>query len=241
MYLCNKCGIELDEGMTVCPLCNTPVNTKVVSGNQPVNELVAGSNDSFITGLEKLTSVQKRKLFWELSGIIIFSGILMTLIINLVISGKITWSRYPVTACLVVFANITLLSFWRHRLVLFLAGSFFSTASLLVLMDFYNNKAGWGTQLGVPLLLALYVLIWLLALLARGTTKQGLNILGNSFVAIGIYTMCTEGIATRYVNGEMTFSWSLIVMASMIPIAGILYFFHYRLNKGIELRRFFHI
>ena len=241
MYLCNKCGIELDEGMTICPLCNTPVNTKTTEGNPPFAETVTSSNDSFINGLEKLTYVQKRKLFWELSGIILFSGILMTLIINLVISGKITWSRYPVTACLVVFANITLLSFWRHRLILFLAGSFVSTASLLVLLDVYNNKAGWCSQLGVPLLLVLYVLICLLALLGRKARKQGLNILGNSFLAIGVYAICTDGIATRYFNGEMSFSWSLIVMASMIPIAVILFFLHYRLNKGIELRRFFHI
>jgi choline-glycine betaine transporter len=40
---------------------------------------------------------------------------------------------------------------------------------------------------------------------------------------------------------EISFHWSLIVFVCLVPIAAILFYIHYRLNRGIELRRFFHI
>jgi hypothetical protein len=35
--------------------------------------------------------------------------------------------------------------------------------------------------------------------------------------------------------------WSLIVFACILPVAVILFYIHYRLNRGTDLRRFFHI
>lgn len=240
MIICSQCGVALEEKMTVCPLCNTPVNQQPVTDSTG-KEHEAEPDEKFMADFVKLTKIQKRKLFWELSGIILFSGILVTLITDLVITGNITWSRYSITICLVLFINTTLLSFWRNRLLVFLGGSFISTSVLLVLLDVYNEKAGWGTQLGIPLLLALYLIIFILVLFNRATRQHGFNMLGYIFLAIGLYALCIEGFVDRYVQGEIAFRWSLIVLVSMIPIAIILFFFHYRLNKGIELRRFFHI
>jgi hypothetical protein len=160
--------------------------------------------------------------------------------IDVLTSKNITWSRYTITICLVLFANFTLLSFLRHRLLLLLGGSFLSSSLLLVLLDMYNQKLGWGSQLGIPLLLAFYIVVLVLALLVKKSRHQGLNILGCFFLAAVIYFMCIE-IIISYYKGNVVFHWGLIVFVSVIPIAAILFFIHYRLKKGIELRRFFHI
>lgn len=240
MIICPQCGVELDEQMTVCPLCNSGMK-----GDSRPEVIPDESEDlqsqRMMSDYTSLTQIQKRKLFWELSGLILLSGILVTLIIDLVTSGSITWSRYSVTVCLVLFANVTLLSFWRHRLILLLGGSFLSTSLLLVLLDMYNEKIGWGTQLGVPLLLAFYIVVFLLGMVIKGSKHHGFNIIGFFFTAAGLFSLCIEGIVNRYVKGTIDFHWSLIVFVSMIPIASIFFFIHYRLKKGIELKRFFHI
>ena len=240
MIICPKCGVELDERMSRCPLCNSGVGHQFQP--DPNSKAYDDQRDEkLLSDFVNLTGSQKRKLFWELAGIILFSGILVTLIIDIVTAGNITWSRYTFTVCLVIFVNITLLSFWRQRLVILLGGSFISTSLLLVLLDLYNEKVGWGTQLGVPLLLALYIILFLLVILVRFTKHKGFNVIGYSFIAAGILSLCIEGMLDLYFNGKITFRWSLIAFVSMIPIAAMLFFIHYRLNRGIELRRFFHI
>lgn len=241
MKICPQCGVELEEPVQICPLCRYPVHEGRTDPKESSRLADEQQYDKLLSDYVKLTRDQKRKLFWELSGIILLSCVLITLIIDLVTSGSITWSRYSITVCLVLFANFTLLSFWRHKLLLMLGGSFISTSSLLVLLDIYNKSIGWGTKLGIPLLLSLYLLAFIFTRLIRITKQRGFNVLGYFFITAGVLCVCTEGILSVYFTDHLTFRWSLIVFACMVPVAAILFFIHYRLNRGTDLRRFFHI
>jgi hypothetical protein len=241
MSICPNCNIELEDSFHQCPLCgyskedpgDSPATGSIGQGKKP--------DDRLLADYVKLTTMQKRKLFWELSAIILFSGVLITWIIDIVTTKKITWSRYTITICLVLFANTTLFTYARKKLLFLLGGSFISTSLLLVLLDLFNEKIGWGTQLGVPLLLCFYVIVFLLSFLFRITKQHGFNILGLFFMAAGVFALCLEGLLSEYMSHVIRLSWSLIVCASLVPIAVILFFIHYRLSRGIELRRFFHI
>lgn len=227
--------------MDICPLCGCSEFDQPPTQEDSKTAGINRHYERLLDGYEHLTRKQKRMLFWEMSGIILFSGILVTLIINLVLSKSITWSRYSITVCLVLFANISLLSFWRHRLFLLLGGSFVTTSLLLILLDMYNQKIGWGTQLGIPLLLSFYLVIIVLTWIIRKTKQHGFNVLGYIFLSVGFLSLCIEGILSWYFKSDFRFQWSLIVFACMTAIAAILFFIHYRLNRGMDLRRFFHI
>lgn len=243
MTICPRCGVELDENMHECPLCNYSASTEKeqVNAQEAFPDFEKSKKEKILSDFENLTRHQKRKLFWELSNIILFSGILVTFIINILIAKRITWSKFSITVCLVLFANITLFSFWRHRLLILLGGSFISTSLLFVLLDLYNERIGWGTQLGIPLLFLVYMGILLMTIVVRMTKQHGFNILGCFFVALGIFSFCTDGILSRYLTGRISIQWGLIVLVCVIPIAAILFHIHYRLNRGVDLRRFFHI
>ncbi len=242
MKICPNCKVELDEDMETCPLCNNSLSEiKELPVELDNDNESKDLHEDFIPGYEKLTKIQRRKLFWELSGIILFSGIMVTLIIDLVISKGITWSKYSITVCLVLFANTTLLTFWRNRLLIFFGGSFIFSSLLLGLLDLYNLKIGWSIRLGIPIVCSFYLIIVVLTLLVRSAKIKGLNVLAYFFMAIGIFSLCIEGMISIYYLNAIQFTWSLILLVSMIPIAAILSFIHYRLNKGIELKRFFHI
>jgi len=241
MKICTRCGVELDENMNECPLCHYSNNQKMAGPEEAESIRGEQQGERILSDFVKLNKYQKRKLFWEISNIILFSEILVTMMINVITTKGITWSKYSITIGLALFVNVTLFSFWRHRLLVLIGGSFVSTALFLVVLDLYIERSGWGIQLGVPLLLSLYLIIVILTIVFRLAKHHGFNMLGCIFLAIGLMSLLTDGIISKYVTGEITFHWSLIVVVCIIPIAFILFYIYYRLNRGVDLRSFFNI
>jgi hypothetical protein len=240
MNYCNKCGVELDTNMNFCPLCGLSIGEKS-DGAEPSISGQSIEKDKIIDDYESLTKVQRRKLFWELSCIILLSVILVTLIINLLLDKSITWSRFSMAVCLTLLANISIFTFWRHKKVLLICGSFISTAVFLVLLDLFSTNIGWGINLGIPILISFYVLLLLVIWLIRISKQRGFNILAIVFVAIGLFSVCIEGFISLYFVNHFHFRWSIIIAISILPVSALLLYVHYRLKKGVDFKRFFHI
>lgn len=240
MNYCNHCGVELDDHMESCPLCGLTAGEKYTAPEEPAPGQPK-LKDKIVSEYESLTPPQKRKLFWEISGIILGSDIIVTFIINLIISKEITWSKYVLIASFTVFINISAFRFFRKRPYLFMLTSFSSLAILLITLDLMSFAIGWGSQLALPILVALYTLTMLVVLWTRRTKQKGLNVLATSLIAIGLFMISIEGCISFYLNHHLIFSWSIIATVSILPIAALLLFIHYKLKRGIELKRFFHI
>jgi hypothetical protein len=239
MRYCDKCGVELDDSMERCPLCGlTSDESPGIDDIKPDHVLF---KNRVIKDFESLSKSQQRKLLWELAGITLISGIVVTLIINFILTKNISWAKYNLTASLALYITITLFTFWRHKPLALFFGSLLSTSALLVLLDVFSSQGGWGIQLGLPILLSFYVLLLIVIWLVSLSRQKGFNILAIIFIAIGLFSICIEGSISYYLLRGFQLRWSLIVSASMIPISAILFFVHYRLKTGIDLRRFFHI
>ena len=145
------------------------------------------------------------------------------------------------SACLVLFINITLIIFLKRKIVIALTGNFISTSILLVLFDVFNKNIGWGTKLGIPLVLSFYLVLFVLISLVRISKQRGINLIAYFLLAAGILSLSVEGIISLQVNNLLKFQWSVIALVSVLPVSAILLFIHYRLKKGTDLKRFFHI
>ena len=227
--------------MNFCPLCGEPASREEGDQKEEMGFRRSEQEEKLISLYKELTQKQRRKLFWELSAIIIGSGIIVSMIIDLVMNRGITWSRYPVSIGTVAFINITFLAFWQKRIFLLLAGSFVSTSALLMILESFHKYMNWSITLGVPLLLAGYLIPFGLVNLIKISRERGLNLIAYTLVAIGLLTMCIEGIISLNTLDRLVFQWSIIVLACILPVTGILLFIHYRLKKVTDLRRFFHI
>ena len=241
MKTCNYCGIELENNMNFCPLCGEPVMDKDAEKTEYINVRKRQQEEKLLTPYQKLTISQKLKIFWQVSGIIFISGILVSLIIDFIANNTITWSKYPIAACSVLFINSTLITFLYKKNVLFLIGSFISTSGFLFLLDLFDNPSGWSVKLGVPILLAAYIIVVILVKLIKKAERKSLNVIAYSLISAGLLSICTEGIINLYAKNQLHFEWSFIIMASVIVISSILLYIHYKLKKGIDLKRFFHI
>jgi hypothetical protein len=241
MSYCVYCGVEIDDEMDFCPLCNTPVTADVADARENDQKSSTFPKENLLPDYEKLTRIQYRKLFWKLSALILLSGSLVTVAIDLLASNAITWSRYSAASCLAIFVNLSLLSVWRHRLCVSLGISFISLSSLILLFDIFGFKEGWGKQLGIPILAIFYLAFLVLTLLIKRLKNRGLNLISYFIISSGLVSVGIESVLDRFFSGDIDLGWSLFVFLSVVPVAGILLFIHFKLKKGRDLKRFFHI
>ena len=241
MTYCKTCGVELEKTMKFCPLCGKHITDKTHEKEEHLPLEETKQEERILSDFKELTPVQRRKLFWQLSGIILISGMLVTFIIDLIINQSITWSQYSMSTCLALFINITMIVFFNKRIILSLIGCFISTSILLILFDMFNKNIGWGTQLGIPLVFSFYLVVFLLISLVKRSKQRGINLIAYFLIAASILSLSVDGIISLQVHKQLNLQWSVIALVSVIPVSAILLFIHYRLRKGTDLKRFFHI
>lgn len=233
MIVCKTCGVELEDGLTVCPLCNKPVRNG--KNTRKEIDIPAGKGYSPLTGREKA------RLFWELATILHFSALVVTLLIDIITNKKPSWSLYAAVSISASYIFITLLSFTLRRLWIFLPGLLINTLGLLAILDILDNGFNWFLNPGLPLAGFFVVLLGLVMFFGFRTSQKGFNIIGFAAIAVGIYCILAEVFMSLASKGEVVLSWSVIVAASILPFSLFLLFFHYRLKRGTSLRRFFHL
>jgi hypothetical protein len=241
MSVCKNCGVELEEHVENCPLCGESISEGFQKKKEPPDRYEPVHEQRLLSDFKELTPTQRQKLFWQLSGIVLISGMIVTFIIDLIINREITWSKYTMSTSMILFINITLLVFLKNKTAWALTGCFIATSLLLILFDLFNKNIGWGSKLGVPLVFSFYLVVYILVSIVRKSKQRGINLIAYFILAAGILSLCVEGIISVQVQNQLSFQWSIIAMASVIPVASVLLFIHYRLRKGTELKRFFHI
>ena len=241
MKLCSHCGVILDNTMQNCPLCEGGSSGYIGITIKPdTSSLVDGELETMPVERE-LSRNQKRKMFWELSTLILFLGIVVTLIVDFVTSSTISWSKFTIIVGLVLFIIISLLSFVRHRPVVLGCGIYLSLSLFLLTLDKLISNTGWGIELGIPLLSLIYVFILAFSFLAGILKEKGLNLIGYFFLLSGLIIPTIEIVLDNFFSGNINLVWSIYVIASLLPMGVVLLFVHYRMRKGRELKRLFHI
>lgn len=233
MSVCNHCGVEIEDSFSACPLCHRPTDSKNTDSISPVT--------GYNPGYSPLSTREKSRLFWEIATILHFSALVVTLLIDIISNKKPTWSLYVITSITASLIFITLLIFTTRKLWLFLPGLLVNTLGFLVIIDLLHNGINWFINPGLPLAGFFVVLLGLVLIFSYGTREKGFNIIASTSMAIGLYCILAEIFIKLANNIEVNLSWSVIVAASILPFALLLYFFHYRLKRGTSLRKFFHL
>lgn len=231
MTICKTCLVELDDHMSCCPLCGTPVGDAATIPLQNTDE----------TGIP--ADEEKRllhRILWQVTAILLLSGIVATLVIDLSRNGAVTWSVYPLSICMIVLSYASLLAFWRTRLIFqILAGWVLSTLLLLTLSHFFP-VATWTRHVGISILFAVNLIAIILLGIFSTAKRKSLNLIAVLLVAISALCIAIEGILARYFEGKIELAWSIIVAACLLPVTAALIFMHYRTRKSSILQKFLH-
>ena len=232
MNICKECGVELDDDMMLCPLCETTV-------------LGAGTSKDVILQISKKEIPQVRKknllhlILWQITAVLLLSGIAATLIINLSIQGSITWSIYPISICLMVFSYASLIVLWRTRIFFQILAAWVISALVLVMVN-WSIEADWPLQLALPILSAVTVIGLLINLILAHLKAKGLNVLAIVFVSIAVLCLIIEGIISFYFSKVIELQWSVIVAACLLPVTAAILFMYFRTKNNTDFQKIFH-
>ena len=234
MTICKKCGVELEAGLEICPLCNEHIQESDEARNKK-------NSTTYNPGYNPLSKHEKVRVFWEISSLFHFSALVVTVLIDLITNRTLSWSLYAATCITASFIYITLITLTYNKLWIFLPGLLINTLGFLVLVDLFDNGINWFVNPGLPLAGFFVALLGMVMFYGFQTKQKGFNIVAFAALAIGTYCILAEIFINLAKHSIVSLSWSVIVAASMLPFSLFLFFFHYRLKRGTSLRRFFHL
>ena len=226
MSICKNCGVDLGEGNERCPLCDLS-DYKAKKVSSPAN-------------LFRLSRIENTRHLFEIIMLLLVSGVIITIAIDAVFGKGMNWSLVTTTCLGYLIFMLSGIYLSRGRPYHIITVATIATLIFLWLIDILTGNKGWFMVLAAPLAVSAGLLTAAVIYLNTFSRYKGLNILATILVAIAIFTIITEYLTDRYLTSVSKPQWSVVTAASLIIIAGIFIFIHYRLKRGRSLGRLFH-
>lgn len=246
MAYCPDCGVEIGDA-PACPLCGAR-NPRAASQDGarecvPCEDSPATSRFSSFLGATEdakaLTSRDKRKIAWEVITVALSIATIGLFLINLLVSARLSWSLYPVSAFLFIAVMATAFLVmdetrpWRYLVACL------DLPIFLLALGLFTGDLGWAWQLAVPLAVFSELVAAAVALLTSNAKRKGLNILAYALVGAAVECLGIEIFVDLFAMGRVWLVWSAITAVSLVPIAAFLLYLHYRVAKSTNLHRLF--
>lgn len=207
MY-CVKCGVELRDSEKCCPLCQTPVfhpDIERPQGEKPYPEY---------NYVDK--SYNRRALMVVLS---VVCGLIsvITLLIDLRISGSMGWSGYVMGGIIVGYTAFILPWWFKRPNPVIIIPLVFGATMLLLLYISLSTKGGWFLSFAFPVTGVAGLMLTAVVALTKYLKKGYLFIYGGTIIAIGGFTVLIEMFTWVTFHVRFLF-WSLYPLICCVTI-----------------------
>jgi hypothetical protein len=177
-----------------------------------------------------------RRYFATLAGLILMIPIMITILLDILDGGGLSWSAYTVGAMALLFIFIVFpFYFKRYHTVIFLSAN--CAAVLLYLLFIEKMNGGhWFLGIGMPITVAASIGIIILALLfTRGMTllKKSASV----FFAVGLFVLVVEVIIRLNEAGPFELHWSFYALIPFLVLGTASMILEHRKNFKEEVRR----
>lgn len=236
MPYCSRCGVEVDDNVARCPLCGAPIQKfgreegfPWPSEEAPLPPTRPLSSDERIALAKTITTL----------GFLIPASVVLT--VDWFFSRDLDWSLYTLISlgAAWMWAIIPLMFARLPYLIIGLAT--FVAVALEWGIGLMSGRIAWILTMGMPIVILAGGLAALVTLMGRTAKEVGSNLAGWILIAAAIQSIGID-IFTRYgMSGSWTPGWSIIVASTLIPIAAMLLYIHYRPSRRSRLRRYFHV
>ena len=236
MAYCSKCGVEVDNDIQKCPLCQFKI-PDIGEANSGPSKFPIAINEY----PQQLTDL-KIKIFKSIA-IFLSSTIIILLLLNRKISGEITWAKYTS----LIFLAMIIYAFFCFGFIKSFRKAFtgvaITTIILLFLIDKIKDGLSWFVPVGLPISLSIFFIVMIIVYISKKSRSRGLNVIAYSLFGVSILCLVIEFCLTNYVYGFVDLSWSTIVCIQLSTIAVILLYIHYRFPEKYKnkIKRFFHV
>lgn len=234
MPYCSQCGVEVDNGVTSCPLCAFPVpvlrDSYLESSRYPTRGEMLD---------DRLPPGARRWGFWKALTFALVLCLTITVASDLLRNGGITWSMLT----LIIFVQIWAAVSWGLLLIKhpgwMLLGWALMSAGFLALYDLLYPPFYWYLTLGLPVLGMAWLFSSSLVWLWRWRGFRGFGFLAWMLMGIVICSLGLDLLIKGH-QGLEGLGWSLMVLATGMPLVGFCFYIHYRVARRVDLRKIFH-
>ncbi|MBR3109483.1 MAG: hypothetical protein IKH30_20185 [Clostridia bacterium] len=234
MAYCVHCGVKLGDGEKRCPLCLTPV----FDPSEPQKPTAPRAYP--VRTPEQELKRNKRFLLF-LAGLMLAAPALLCLMIDLLLTGKITWSGYASSALILLFAAVAVpLLADRRQVYVTVGASFLCLNGYLFLVERLSDSGTWFFPIALPAISLFAVMLTVIILLYRRQTLNKLTLIASSFAAIALECFSIEWLIAAANGIPGVYYWSPFVLAPCIFISLALFFINRNRAVREEVRRRVH-
>lgn len=226
MAYCVKCGVELPEQASACPLCQTPVllpeSMKDGDARMHGNALYPERDARVLRQRKNLVPTWPVVLMVSLLLLIPF---LVTGVTDFRANGRITWSFYPMTSLALLWLMVAYpVLLKRHTVAVAFTVDMLATAAFVVSLDLYADaRLAWSWYPASAL-----ALVWLCVMLPFWLARRPIWMTLSYFAVIGGFLWLME-----WVTGSGPWFLPLALpLTAAVSLCGFGIWVAFRLIKG---------
>ena len=234
MAYCVHCGVKLGDGERKCPLCMTPVF-------DPAEPEQPSAPRSYPVRTPEQQLKRNKQFLLVMAALMLAAPALLCLVIDLLISGGITWSAYASSALILLFAAVSV-PIWadRHQVYVVVGMSFLCLNAYLFLVERISDSGTWFFPIALPAITLFALMLTVIILLYRKQVFNKLTLIAASFAAVAIECVAIEWLLAAANGSKGGFVWSPFVLAPCMFIFLALIFINYNRAVREEVRRRMH-
>lgn len=239
MAFCSKCGVRLEEHISVCPLCDYKVPDDLVQA-EPLIKAFPDALNSHV----RQSHATKNKIFYTYFMISI-AAMSILIVLNSLIKPAHRIFQYSVVCIIASVIVVFLLLGYIKRVDRIFFGLGLMTMFLTLMLDSIDTKMTWSFTYALPIILFSTIVSMVVS------RKYAKSAHTNHFIFIPVYICVTLAILLPFVEvvialniiHKVHLSWSLISTISLLAFSGIVAGLYYQMPEYIKERliRLFHV
>jgi hypothetical protein len=248
MKHCPYCLVIVRETDERCPLCGKPTVEGALQRTETQHIPGTAEYPTFRSGRERGTEEREAsdmrinsKIAVEL--VSVFSGIalVVTILANLFAEHRLSWSLYAGIGILMLWLVICIPLILRKYPWVIFAVLGPSIPALIFVLDVLDGHITWYLNYGLPITLLVEFCITLAALFIGISRRKGLNVFAILMLMVSALSLGLESIIDLNIIHRLSLDWSVIVSFACVPMAGILFYLHYRIMQKASLKKLFRL
>lgn len=156
---------------------------------------------------------------------VVFSlGLLFSVLCDVQLSGKITWSGYVAGALVTAYIFMVLPCWFRKPNPVIFVPCGFAAATVYLMYINWTTDGDWFLSFAFPVAGGVGIIMTTLVTLLRYVPKGKLYIIGGTFIALGGFMLLMEFLLTVTFSGVTFTGWSVYPLAALLLLGGFLIF-----------------
>lgn len=231
MY-CIRCGVELSEGQSICPICETKVYHPDFD--------IPGDKSTYPKKEFKSEEFNRKGLMLVITMIMLIP-LLLPVILELSWHHTINWSGYVFGGVVLFYISFMLPSWFKHPSPAIFVPSALVAATVYLWYICFETGGNWFFSFGMPISLSFTLIVTAATTLIYYLKRGKLYVYGGFFIALGVWTCLIELLIRVVFDVNTVIYWSSCTFALMFIVGMLLIVIEIIKPVKETLRKIFYI